>query len=120
MGITESVKQGDILGKQVGAQYIEGLINAENYQEYENGLQSLIRKWKALDANEDGPVCSFTGWFVQYKNAAVKKGLLRRNRQRAGLGEPPSQFTTNTSEILNTLLKNKMDYNMNSQCFLTS
>ena len=113
MGITESVQQiilGDIFGKQVGAQYIEGLIDAENDQEYENGLQSLIRKWKALDANEDGPVCSFTGWFVQYKNAAVKEGLLRPNRQRAGLGDPPSQFTTNASESVNALLKNKMDY----------
>ena len=58
MGITENVQQiilGDIFGKQVGAQYIEGLIDAENDQKYKTGLQSLIRKWKALDANEDGP-----------------------------------------------------------------
>ena len=88
-------------GKQVGSQYIEGLIDAENDQQYENGLQSLIGKWKTLDISEDGPVCSFTEWLLQYKNAAIKEGLLRCNRQRAGLGDPPSQFTTNASESVN-------------------
>ena len=113
MGISESVQLiilGDIFGKQVGSQYIEGLIDAENDQQYENGLQSLIGKWKTLDISEDGPVCSFTKWLLQYKNAAIKEGLLRCNRQRAGLGDPPSQFTTNASESVNALLKNKMDY----------
>jgi hypothetical protein len=113
MGISEGVQQiilGDIFGKQVGAQYIEGLIDAENDQQYENGLQSLIGKWKTLDANEGGPVCSFTEWLLQYKTAAIKEGLLRCSRQKAGLGDPPSQFTTNASESINALLKNKMDY----------
>lgn len=36
--------------------------------------------------------------------------MLQCKRQRAGLGHPPSQFTTNASESVNALLKNKMDY----------
>ena len=47
---------------------------------------------------------------LQYKNVAVKEGLLRSNRQRAGLGDPPSQFTTNVSESTNALIRIKMDY----------
>ena len=49
-----------------------------------------MQKWKALDTSEGGPVSSFIEWFLQYKNAVVKEGLLRCNRQRAGLGDPPS------------------------------
>ena len=41
---------------------------------------------------------------------AIKEGLLQCNRERAGLGDPPSQFTTNASVSVNALLKNKMDY----------
>ena len=113
MGISESVQQvilGDIFGKQVGTHHLEGLIDAENDEEYDDGLCSLIGKWKALDTGKDGPVCSFTEWFLRYKSKAVKEGLLRSNRQRAGLGDPPSQFTTNASESMNALIKMKMDY----------
>ena len=42
----------------------------------------------------------------------MKEGLLRCNRRRAGLGYPPSQFTTNASESINALIKNKMDYEL--------
>ena len=44
-----------------------------------------------------------------YKKSTVKEGLLRY-RKRAGLGDPPSQFTTNASESVNALLKIKLDY----------
>ena len=100
---------GDIFGKQAGAQYLEGLIDAANDQQYEDGLRSLTGKWKAFDANEGGPVNSFIEWFLLYKKSTVKEGLLRHNRQRAGLGDPPSQFTTNASESVKALLKNKLD-----------
>ena len=36
--------------------------------------------------------------------------LVRCKRQCAGLGNPPSAFTTNASESINALLKNKLDY----------
>ena len=59
----QQIVYGDIFGKRVGT-HIEGLIDAENDQQYQSGLQSLIVKWKTLDANEDGPVCSFTEWLL--------------------------------------------------------
>ena len=45
-----------------------------------------------------------------HKSAVVKHGLSRSNRHKAGLGDPPSTFTTNASESINALLENKMDY----------
>ena len=101
----------------MGEHFIEGLIDAENDQDYENGLKCLIEKWKAVDANESHPVCSLTEWFLQYKSAAIKEGLLRCNRHRAGLGDPPSQFTTNASESVNARTK-WTTRSMNSRYFL--
>ena len=57
----------------------------------------------------------FVEWFLQYKRSIVKEGLLQCNRQRAGLGDRPAAFTTNASESINALLKNKMDYKKNRQ-----
>ena len=36
--------------------------------------------------------------------------MLRPVRIRAGLGNPPSSFTTNASESINALLKNQVEY----------
>ena len=116
IGISESVQQiilGDIFGKQVGTQHLEGLVDAADDQQYEDGLHSLCGKWKRFDTCEGGPVALFVEWFLQYKSSIVKEGLLQCNRQRAGLGDPPPAFTTNASESINALLKNKMDYKKN-------
>ena len=37
-------------------------------------------------------------------------GLLRSQRLKAGLGDPPTAFTTNASESINAVLKNKVNY----------
>lgn len=36
--------------------------------------------------------------------------MLRPTREDCGLGNPPSNFTTNASESINGLLKHKVDY----------
>ena len=36
--------------------------------------------------------------------------MLKETRIKAGLGNPPSYFTTNSSESVNALLKNKVEY----------
>ena len=112
-GVCESVQRiivGDIFGKQVGTQYLEGLVDAVSEQQYEDGLQSLCKRWKVYDTHAGGPISTFIEWYLQFKTSLVKEGLLRCKRQSAGLGNPPSAFTTNTSESINALLKNKLDY----------
>ena len=51
---------------------------------------------------------TFTHWFKRYKCDTVVASLLRPIREQAGLGCPPEQFT---SERVNALLKNKVDFN---------
>ena len=36
--------------------------------------------------------------------------MLRMTREKAGLGSPPQQFTTNPKESVNAILKSKVDY----------
>ena len=39
--------------------------------------------------------------------------MLKSVRRKAKLGDPPSHFTTNASESINAVLKNKVDYKKN-------
>ena len=113
VGVCESVQQiivGDIFGKQVGTQYLEGLVDVESEQQYEDGLQTLCERWKMYDTYTGGPVSTFIQWYMKFKTSLIKEGLLRSKRQSAGLGNPPPMFTTNASESINALLKNKLDY----------
>ena len=59
---------------------------------------------------ENGPLHTFGKWFYQYKSAIVKNSMLKSIRRRARLGNLPSHFTTNASESVNAVLKNKVDY----------
>ena len=36
--------------------------------------------------------------------------MLRSKRRQCGLGDPPSSFTTNASESINAVVKNRVDY----------
>ena len=66
-----------------------------------------------LDISEGGPLHTFTCWFKRYKCDMMVSSLLRPVREQAGLGCPPEQFTTNASEGVNALLKNKVDCKRN-------
>ena len=53
---------------------------------------------------------NFYDWFNKYKVDSVVSGMLRPVREDAGLGVPPSAFTTNASESINAVLKRKVDF----------
>lgn len=72
-------------------------------------LEELSKKWSRLDLSEGGPLLTFTWCFKRYKRYIIVKSLLRPVREQAGLGCPPEDFTTNASESVNALLKNKVD-----------
>jgi hypothetical protein len=98
----------DIFGKQVGSCHFEGLVDAKSDTEFEKGVDMLTRKWK--DLPDQGSLQRFVAWFVTYKREAIQHGLLRSQRQKAGLGDPPTAFTTNASESVNAVLKSKVNY----------
>ena len=46
----------------------------------------------------------------KHKDVLMKTSMLKSTWRSAGLGDPPTHFTTNASESINAVLKNKVDY----------
>ena len=57
-----------------------------------------------------GPCMLLDDGFVSTKKNLLKNKMLKETHINAGLGNPPSYFTTNSSESINAMLKNKVDY----------
>ena len=110
---TVQVVLGDIFGRQVELQQMDGLVDAVSEEEFDQGVQCLCQKWEQFDSEDRGPMQVFCEWFKRYKCSTVKHAMLRPVRIKAGLGNPPIAFTTNASESINALLKNQVEYKKN-------
>ena len=110
LGIENHLQQvvlGDLFGKQVSTHHLEGILDSENSDEFDRAFSLLSKKWLALESESLNVFCV---WFQQYKSGLAKAMMLKSTRRNAGLGDPPSQFTTNASESMNNVLKSKMNY----------
>ena len=100
MGVEES-KAAEILshifGKKSGANFYEGLVDAESESAFEQKLSfSLI--WNDICGNaRDG--LSFPSWFVKYHAKSFVQCMLKPVRVAAGLGDPQS-FVLMTVKLL--------------------
>lgn len=113
-GVPPSVAQefiSDIFGKRTGKTYEEGLVDSVNLTDFDSRLQSCRDVWNAREQCYLGPgQTSFFDYFVQHHASTVRHTMLRDVRVAAGLGSPPSIFTTNASESLNAALKRKVNF----------
>ena len=101
----------DIFGKHTGSVYKEGLVDCVSEEAFDDMLQQLKEVWNEYEqpfAPASGP--QFHSYFVRYQAGVVKYHMRRDLREAAGLGSPPTIFTTNPSESLNAVLKKKVDY----------
>jgi len=103
-------KQDIVLSDIFGSQLMEGLIDSEDEKEFSLGLEVLSTTWKKMDFSGDQSMHSFTRWFDQYKSTQMKSSMLKSIHRNGGLGDPPAQFTTNASESVNFVSKNKIKY----------
>lgn len=96
-----------MFGKQVGSTYCEGLVDAESEEIFYQKLEEKKVLWE--EKEKEHPDCStgFYDWFCQHPCEQIVSGMLRHVREDAGLGDPPSPFTTNASKSLNAVLKRK-------------
>ena len=101
----------DIFGKHSGSVYKEGLVDCVSEEAFDIFMQSLKEVWDDYEqpfAPAGGP--QFHSYFVQYQADVVKYHMRRDLREAAGLGSPPTIFTTNRSESVNAMLKKKVEY----------
>ena len=84
-----------IFGKLIGGTFSEGLVDAESKSQFYEKLEEF--KQKIADKEQQNPELhtGFYEWLCQYKVDRVVSGMLKPVREEAGLGWPPSSFTTN-------------------------
>ena len=114
LGFPSSVSDevlADIFGKHTGSVYKEGLVDCISEGAFDTMLQHLKEVWDGYEqpfAPARGP--QFHSFFVRYQAEVVKYHMRKDLREAAGLGYPPTIFTTNPSESINAVLKKKVDF----------
>ena len=102
-----------ILGKNIGCTYCEGLVDAESETVFYQKLEDFKGYVENKESENHGCQTGFYDWFCNNKVDTVMLGMLRPVREEEGLGIPPPAFTTNASESINAMLKKKVDYKKN-------
>ena len=82
----------------------EGFVDVDVYNRKVEMLEETCSK---LDADRRRV---FHQWFMKYEYHIIKDTMLKPIREKAGLGSPPLQFSTNASECVNAILKQKVEY----------
>lgn len=114
MAFPESTRERivkDIFGMRQGTIYVKGLLDADDVHEFDYKLSLLEEKWndieQSLYPNRDP---CFYNWLVKNESAVMKASMIAGVRQRAGLGCPPVQYTTNRNESMNKIAQEYADY----------
>lgn len=113
-GISSSDMQeflADIFGKHVGTVYWEGLVSAEDCNDFDAKLANCERVWKDREAKYNVEWrSSFFDYFTKNYSGIICHCMLKDLRISVGLGVPPAIYTTNACESLNAVIKRKVNY----------
>jgi hypothetical protein len=104
LGIKGQPKQdilADIFGRKSGNVHESGLVDADSAEIFRAQMNSLEQNWS--ENHNEGE--RFFEWFLENKSEKFIKSVISPVRQRAGLGCPPSNFTTNRSERTNGVIQ---------------
>lgn len=101
----------EIFGCIVDSHYYEGLVDCNSPEEFTSNLSKCRSVWDEREMlARDTTVPTFFNWFSAYYSDLIKDKMLKPVRHRAGLGNPPCQYTTNANESVNSRVKDKVDY----------
>ena len=106
---------GDIFGYQSGSTFFTGLYDAEDVQDFSAKLDSLKEKWDHIHPD-------FYEWFCKHESSIFRDSLIACVRSCAGLGQPPTKYTTNNNESINKMVKEHVRFRkarVSSQVALT-
>jgi hypothetical protein len=95
----------EIFGARKGTVYVEGLVDSTSCEDFDSKLASLKSVWRQRELSDGNCTPGFYEWFLEHKADTLKCSAIRPVREKAGLGSPPELFTTNASELLNSVIK---------------
>ena len=106
----------DVFGKKVGSHLEAGLVDLDSPSSFDKALKALQPKWNNLErsCNPGNSEPQFYSWFVKYKAHDLTTGVLPEVRRQAGLSDPTVLYTTNSSEALNHLIKQEVEWKESS------
>ena len=99
-----------IFGVKIGDVFVEGLVDAMDDDGFQKKLNTVTVAWEDHAVSSTADVNGFIKWFKLNKSLVVRDHMLRPIREECGLGCPPQPFTTNASESVNAILKNKVNF----------
>lgn len=92
-----------IFGYQVGDTFYTGLVDSEDLQDFNEKLEKLKQEWNSICPE-------FYEWFVKTQAELFSTCMIQSVRSCAGLGYPPSMYTTTNNESINRVLKDQVHY----------
>ena len=104
----------DIFGVKTGSHFEMGLIDVQSEKSFWEALGRLQGRWNNLEMGciQPGTEPQFHEWFCKYKAREIVECVLPKVRVKAGLKES-CHFTTNTSESLNHVIKQEVEWKEN-------
>ena len=101
----------DIFGSRNATHFETGLADAQSELIFTRSLEQVKAKWNNLEmsCNTRSIPPQFHTWFCQYKAEDFKKTILPEVRRLAGFKDS-AFFTTNSSESLNHLIKQEVQW----------
>eukprot|EP00794_Sanderia_malayensis_P009402 gene9402-10390_t len=114
-GMRSDLKQkmmDEIFGKSSGDVMYTGLVDSDTESEFDIKLESLRPSWedRERESGKGAQKHSFFDWFKKEKVADIKKSMLKQVRIEAGLGDPPTTYTTNDVEAANFMVKHGLSF----------
>ena len=103
----------EVFGKNVGDVFVKGLIDAPNDIDFQHKVEALAQSWRSCQMQSSANLEGFLEYFMANKVPVIRNTMLRSVREECGLGCQPQIFTTNASESINAVLKNKVNYKRN-------
>lgn len=105
---------GDIFGQQIGTQYEKGLVDSTSPDIFRAALLGLKNRWNNLELSylPKTSTPQFYTWFCAYKADIIMNTVLPGIRGKAGWSssDPREKFTTNSSEALNHVIKQEVQW----------
>ena len=89
----------DIFGQTVAGIVEPGLVDA--IDDFDKVLDELVRKWEGMGSKES----LFADYFASHKVIHIRTSISADIRAMAGLGFPPSPYTQNANECINSVIK---------------
>ena len=89
----------DVFGKTVAGIIEPGLV--DKVDAFDKTVGDLMDKWREMGSAES----SFADYFVSHKLVHIRNCMSADLRSMAGLGFPPSPYTQNANECINSVIK---------------